>query len=51
VRTGRLLEPLRNRRPFLGAAEKPSLLTHGTTPSQNRDSIGMGEWRGRGEVR
>ena len=32
VRTGRLLEPFGNRVPFLVAAVKPSLLTHGTMP-------------------
>jgi hypothetical protein len=29
VRTGHQLEPLRHRAPFLGAADKPSLLAHG----------------------
>jgi len=51
VRTRRLLEPFHNRHPFLGAAEKPSLLTHGSCLPENRDSTGMGEWRGSGGVR
>ncbi len=32
MRAGRLFDPFRNRRPFLGTAEKPSLLPHGTMP-------------------
>ena len=42
VRTGRLLEPLSHRTPFLGAAEKPSLLAHGPCHHKNRNSTGAG---------
>jgi hypothetical protein len=34
MRTGRLLEQLRKRRPFVQAAAKPSLLAHGPMPPQ-----------------
>jgi hypothetical protein len=37
MRTRRLLEPLSNRVPFLGAAVKPSLLAHDRPmPRENR---------------
>jgi hypothetical protein len=37
MRTGRLLEPLSNRVPFLGVAVKPSLLAHVCLmPRENR---------------
>ena len=51
MRTGRLLEPFGDRRPFLVAAEKPALLAHGTCLPENRDSTGNGEGRGKGGVR
>ncbi len=41
VRTRRLLEPFRHRQPFLVAADKPSLLAHGSCLPENQDSTGM----------
>jgi hypothetical protein len=44
MRTGRLLELFRDRRPLVVAAKKPSLVAHGTTPCphENPDFTWMG---------
>jgi len=47
VWTGRLLKPFRNRDPFLGAAEEPSLLAHAALPP--RKAVILPAW-GRGGV-
>jgi hypothetical protein len=45
------LEPFRKRRPYLVAVAKPALLAHESRLPENRNSTGMGEWRGTGGVR
>ena len=51
MRATRLLQPFGKRSPFVVAAAKPSLLTHGARLPENRDYTGMGERRGSGGVR
>jgi len=51
VRARRLLEPFGAHRPFVFAAAKPALVTHGTRLLENRDSSDNGEARGTAPIK